>query len=75
MKLTFQGCVEEEAPRTNEKVPREGNDENGVMTIPQTISDPFEGKAHKEKIREGVHELSCVDRRIVVLCDFSVRLL
>lgn len=64
---TFQGRVEEEAAGSNDQVTDEGDEEDAVMSILYTVVDATEGQPDKQKVGQGVYNLSRIDGGIVVL--------
>lgn len=59
--------MEQEAPGSHEEIPNIRNEENGVVPILPTTQDPLERQPHKQKIRQGIDNLSRINRGIVVL--------
>ena len=65
--LTFQGRVEEEAASSDNQVPDEGDEENVIVSILYAVVDATEGQPDKQKVGQGVDNLSRVDGGIVIL--------
>lgn len=66
-KLAFEGRVEEETAKPDQKVPIKRDLEDRVMAVPPTTANTLDAKKHEQQIRERVHDLGGVDGRIVVL--------
>jgi hypothetical protein len=65
--LTFQGGVEKEAASSDNQVTDEGDEEDVVVFILDAVVDTAEGQPDKQKVGQGVDNLSRVDSGIVVL--------
>lgn len=59
--------MEEEAASSNNQVTDKGDKEDAVMTILDAVVDATEGQPDKQKVGQGVYNLSRVDGSIVVL--------
>lgn len=59
--------MEEEAAGSNDQVTDEGDEEDAVMSILYTVVDATEGQPDKQKVGQGVYNLSRIDGGIVVL--------
>jgi hypothetical protein len=59
--------VEEEAASSDNQVADEGDEEDVIVSILYTVVDATEGQPDKEKVGQGVDNLSRVNGGIVVL--------
>jgi hypothetical protein len=64
---TFQRCVKEEASGSNEDITNEGDQEDCIMTMLQTVSYAFASKVHEQKVRERVDYFCGVGSDNIVL--------
>lgn len=64
---TFESCVEQETPRSDQEIADEGDEEYSIVPMSATASDAFEGQVHEHEICQSVDDLSRVDGGIVVL--------
>ena len=65
--LTFQSGMEEETAGSDNQVTNKGDKEDVVVPILYAVVDAAEGQPDKEKVGQGVDNLSRVDGSIVVL--------
>ena len=64
---TFQRCVEQKAASSNKQVANECHQEDCVVSIFQTATDPLGGQVHEQHIRERVDNLRRILRNNIVL--------
>lgn len=56
---------------SNKQISYEGDDEDGVVIILDTIHDPSSRQIHEKKVGECVDYFCSIRRRIVILSGFS----
>lgn len=62
----FEGAVKEEAPRPDDQVADEGEQEDAIVILLQAIGDAAVGEVDEEQVGEGVDDLGGVLGGIVV---------
>lgn len=64
--------MECEATATDHYIAYKGNEKYGIVPIFKAVPDAFNAQCHKQKICEGIHDLSTIDGGIVVLWSLGL---
>jgi hypothetical protein len=59
--------MKDKTPNANTGVCCKGNEEDGVMTLFETVRDAFQPQIDKTEIRNGVDDLGGINRSVIVL--------